>query len=71
MTPNTCNKIIRGIARKNVGVLGVFLCILGFYNRNRFIWGDLNKEKSLSTPMTIIIICILLNPIDPNYSHQW
>jgi len=25
-------------------ILGVFLCILGCYNRNRFIWGGLNPE---------------------------
>ena len=33
-------------------ILGVFLCILGFYHRNGFIWGrGLNPETPLNTPM--------------------
>src|SRR6218665_2875705 len=32
-------------------ILGEFLCILGFYNRNEFKWGGVNPETSLNMPM--------------------
>src|SRR6218665_725349 len=33
-------------------ILGIFLCILGFYNRNGFIWRGLNP---LNMPMYMVL----------------